>query len=262
MDQTPADQPSSDPPGGPGGEGIPEQELLDVLAEASKLAAELSVQLDGAPDPPPMDEAPSLVPKSTKVEDQIDDLDAILAATCNELGEADPSPNENFGWDEGNSVEGGESSVPDFMDEFTHPEGGEKPSTAEAPKAPDGIGSRPEKSSPMEPRPGVVGTGMVGLATEKKPEPQPVEQDEPPAKVSLRDRINPRELPAKLAGLAASAAQGLLEKALPAAEKVVGILEKGDRPLAKLKAPVKQVIGWLAIATLGTSAFVFFWTLV
>ena len=263
MDKTPADQPSNEPPDG---ESIPEQELLDVLAEASKLARELAVQLDGE-QLPPMDDAPGLEPKSSKVEDQLNDLDVLVATTSDELGEAPPSPDESFGSDVASSSEDAAATIPDFMDEFTHATGAgdgpsdSSPAPTDAPLASDGGEASPGPLPQAKPKPGVIGTGIIGVATAKPPAPQPFADDDPVEEASSRRSVTPRETFARFTGLATSAAQSLLTLTLPAADRVVGLLEKGDRPLAKLNAPIRRVIGWLAIATLGTSAFVFFWSL-
>jgi hypothetical protein len=49
---------------------------------------------------------------------------------------------------------------------------------------------------------------------------------------------------------------GLGQKFYPAAERVVAVLEVLDKPFAWVGKPIKQVIGWFAVATLLTSATV------
>ncbi len=264
MDQTPPEQPSREPSDGLESGVISEQEVADVLAEASKLASELARQLDGEEATPAPAVAAALTPESPKVDEQLDDVDALLAITSDELSEAPTPPDESAEPRLEITPEEAAQAVPGFMAEYTHPENESDDATGSAEGSPAGAGADTQLAYQARtgPKPGVVGTGPVGVATGETPEPQPVASGEPVA-VALRRRVpNLREQFAKLAKLVVPAVQAILARLLPVADRVVGVLEKTDRPFTWMKEPIRRMIGWLAIATLGTSVFVFFWSLI
>lgn len=264
MDQTPPEQPSRKPSGGSESGIVSEQEVTDILAEASKLAVELARQLDGDEATPAPAVAAALTVESPKVDEQLDDVDALLAITSNELSEAPPPADEGKEPLLELTPEEAAQAVPGFMDEFTQPETESDDATGSAKRSSASADDDTQIAyeAQVGPKPGVVGTGMVGLATGETPEPQPFAEDDPVAVAPRRRFPNPREQFAKLAGLVVPAVQGILARLLPAADRVVGVLEKTDRPFTWMKEPIRRMIGWLAIATLGTSAFVFFWSLI
>lgn len=262
MDQTPPEQPSREPQDGSGSELISEQEVTEVLAEASKLACELARQLDGEEATPVPPAQADILSESPNVDQQLDDVDALLAITSDELSEA-PTDKDA----EPQLVPGGEEevpAVPNFMDEFTQPVG-ESDDASDSMKQPVGdavADAMKHDGAQAGPRPGVVGTGIVGVATDISPEPQIVAEDEPVAVLRGIIALKVREHLGKLASLAVSTGKGILARLFPVADRAVGVLEKTDRPFTWIKEPIRRGIGWLAIATLGTSVFVFLWTLI
>lgn len=262
MDQTPPEQPSREPSDGSEPGIISEQEVTEVLGEASKLADELARQLDGEEDRPIQAVTPDLSPESPKVDEQLDDVDALLAITSNELSEAPPPSDQATEQRPKFTGEQTALPVPEFMDEFTHPESESDGATESTKGSSAGAAAHITYGAKAGPKPGVVGTGIVGAATGETPGPQPVAEGEPVAVAPRRRVPNPREQLAKLARLVVSAGQGILPRLFPVADRAVGVLEKTDRPFTWMKEPIRRAIGWLAIATLGTSVFVFLWSLI
>ncbi len=264
MDQTPPEQPSREPSDGLESGIFSEQEVADVLAEASKLAGELARQLDGEEATPAPAVTATLTPESPKVDEQLDDVDALLAITSNELSET-PTPAEESAEPRRElTPEEVAQAVPGFMDEFTPPENESDDATGSGEGSSTGTAADTQfvRETQVGPKPGVVGTSLVGVATGETPEPQLVAEGEPVVVAPRRRVPNLREPFAKLVRLVMPAVPRILARLFPVADRVVGVLEKTDRPFTWMKEPVRCMIGWLAIATLGTSVFVFFWSLI
>ncbi len=96
---------------------------------------------------------------------------------------------------------------------------------------------------------------MSGVASEDKPPP-----DETPAGSG---EVSPATGSGATPGTAVrSAAARLSPPVLAVSERVVNILEVADRPLGRVGDSVRRVIGWVAIATVGTSVIVFLYSLI
>lgn len=262
MDQTPSEQPSREPPDGSESGGISEQEVSDVLAKASQLASELARQLDGEEPPPIPASSGSIQPESPKVDEQLDDVDALLAITGNELSEA---PTDEVAEPHAElSPEEAAKAIPDFMDEFTQPqsENDNASDSQEISSAGTAADTQPTYEAQSGPKQGVVGTGIVGVASATTLGPQVLAEDEPVAVAPRRRIPDPRKHFAKLVRMVVSAGEGVLARLFPLADRAVGVLETTDRPFTWMKGPIRRMAGWLAIATLGTSVFVFLWSLI
>ena len=150
------------------------------------------------------------------------------------------------------------------MDEFTQPasESNEASGSEKGSSKGDFADARNTHGAQVGPKPGVVGTGMVDVATDASLEPLSVAVDEPGAVGRRLGAVNPREQFAKLARLAVSAGDKILARLFPLADRAVAVLEKTDGLFTWMKEPIRRGIGLLAIATLGTSVFVFLWSLI
>ena len=261
MSEPQPEQPSQEPADGAESGLIPAQELADALAEASKLADELARELDGEEPEPLQGVRTGTLSESPEVDEQLDDVDALLAITTDELGEAPAE--ETVQAHQELTAEEAANAIPDFMDEFTNAAA----ETAAAPDPNQGFGNS-ETGTEYQigvrtgPKPGMVGSGVVGVAGEETSKPQAVVGDESEPVAPRRKLPNPREQVAKLVRAGVVACRKILARLFPLADRAVGLLEITDRPFARLKESVRRVVGWVAIATLGTSVLVFFWSLI
>jgi hypothetical protein len=170
-------------------------------------------------------------------------------------------------------------AVPDFMKEFLAADPAEDEPTPPPPATP---GMQPvdtitleeavAKSPPKAPRPlprgtkpGVVGTGMLGVVQETK---VPATTT-PPRRARRTSLLAPlRRLHRKLSH-ASSALRGRLPHipkslrgpcgppAMALSRYGVQVLELMDRPVQRLSRGVRRVLGWAAVATLATSVIVY-----
>jgi|GEM_PF-2754547 len=139
-----------------------------------------------------------------------------------------------------------ETSVPDFMQEFTEP-------ADDAPKTPAACHAADNPSDFAEPEPS--GPEVVAPKTD----PRPVRARPPSTPRSPR----PEKASARLGALRAVArcAAALVMFASPIALRVadrgMDLLDVANRPVRWLGHGAREALGWLAIATLATSVLVF-----
>ncbi len=166
-----------------------------------------------------------------------------------------------------------DSDIPDFMDELTRPEESDAAKVAEPlppPSKPvasaettpqgerDADGPSSEATSP---RPGVVGTGTVGVVgtVSQAPEADPVEaaatRDKPDGPSSTSG--NTRKVPEVIRVASAR----LAPHVLTVCERGVTILELIDRPLGRISQPIRRPIGWVALATTGAASILYLYSL-
>lgn len=283
-DESSSDQPLSDSDGADSGGFTTEDELDQILADAASLASDLSLELGeaepNAEEPTPPNEEPV---QSTEEIDTAGDisaqLDAELAAlenlvadTSAELGDtADPSPVDAKTSTEQATTETSATQT-DASTQPVDPENAAEKSAGEAIAADgstQGSASDSQTSTKTEDkeadttsekdtkkvktkaklkissaRPGVVGTGMLGVVTGEGVEEEEEEEQGPP-RPEWVEKIEAVVLPV----------------ALVACQKGAYILEKIDSPLSNkinLSEQVRTIVGWAAIATIGTSLLIYF----
>ena len=252
---------------------VTEQELDNLLSHAATLAADASQQV-GAPDSPPgAPPPPSPAELSATLDDELSRLEGLVASAASEVGTEAASPDTEDRGGGGASPKAAKTTtpepnrgVPDFMMEFTEPasEAPSKPkAAAEAPPArtplPDAKASQldtPATASASSTRtatatvaakPGIVGTGMLGVVITSKPDPE---------LVTARGTAKEGGEGGVAAGSPASKG-GIAKLLLPAETLVVRVLDLLDRPFARLGDGTKDIIGWIALATLGTALVVY-----
>lgn len=284
-EELPPDQPPSDSPQGGDAEFVSEKELDEVLAHASDLANELSEEV-GAPNDSAdaggaRDEEARAAASPPGLDAELVELQQLVERTSKELDAAQERP-------ECESTSSGDASaptaeaeppangysVPDFMAEFTQTEeppksGGrapepsgeaEQPPTASGPVGGDRSGPQPEQRP--APRPGVVGTGMIGVVGTVHPK---VSDAETPSVPMPDEQVDPETQPSPAGGWAhriRAGATRLPPIVLSVCACAVHLLEQIDRPFARLGHKVRRVIGWIAVATVGTSLIVYLLSLV
>ncbi len=248
---------------------VSEQELDDVLAQASELADELSDEVGAALNPAGPDEAHQALDAASDLDADLSELEQLVAGASKEVGEgSEPSGEEELPQEQPETTTEG-SAVPDFMAEFTRPEdtndspatGGETaqpPGPADAELEPDASAQTTESTQASTPaKPGVVGTGMIGVVGAASTEPTA------DATSGASEELEARETPpAEATVTPLDRLFGLVEErvspiALKVCEKAVPVLEAIDKPFGRVGTPIRRVIGWVAIATMGTALIVF-----
>ena len=279
-------------PDNAGGEVVSEEDLDALLSEASALASEIAgdvgdVSMDapqpGAEDPAVSDAAESELFESSAA-DNPDDVDSRLAALDRLLEEAgnevgpptpldavgppsDDSPGEvdqadqeiadapaaedGFPPDAHVSSSPSEEVVPDFMQELTQtneesssvPRDGAQDQNDPIPAAP---ASNPPPGSALPP------TARAATLEELKPE----TSESPKLAEQTQDKA-PRVPLKPMQSLMARVGRRLSPVALRVSEKGVDLLEVLNLPLRRFGGRVQGAVGWLAIATIGTSLLVF-----
>ena len=158
-----------------------------------------------------------------------------------------------------------EDDVPDFMREFMDPEPEAPPeSPSEAAPEPPVASAEPVIEAtpvPVQMKPGVVGTGMLRKVVRPDQTEAPEEEAEVPVEVSAFSKAD--ALRARLTGLRRllekipSPAPALSRIAYIVCAKGVAVLEKADKPMERIGYRLRTLIGWIAMATLGTSVIVY-----
>lgn len=260
------DDPSSDPtpadPGDPmGSEMISESELDDVLAQASSLAADLSEEI-GQDAEPRAAGAASIdgYAEDASVEVGLEELERLVASTREEVEGAEAPEGD------APSEKPADLAVPDFMSEFTDPA-----PPADAADGPDAASPTPSVAAPAkdssvisDPSLGIVATGTIKKETPAEPlgvvgtpSPATTEDSSAPAVDEPADEGETEPAVSRRAAIV----QALTAKAGPilfmVCDRSVSVLEKIDRPLQRIGQVPRRLIGWLAIATLGTSLLAF-----
>ncbi len=271
---------SPDPTGGPDGEEVSAEDLDALLSEASALASEISADLGEssgeteAEPPGPTENAqssPEPIGLTDGVDTQLQRIEGFVAEASSELGASLEPPDERTEPDQAPSPPPEERSIPAFMDDLTRAAddaastpAGEMENTSADLHEPEPPEIEAKQSAPTEPgitSPPVLGDAPAvsdlpaegsGPAPEKRPQParhETMSADDPtdPGAVPNADRI----------GAIHRAAARLSPAALGLCNYGVQLLEIVDRPARRLGPGPRHAIGWLAIATLGTSFIVF-----
>jgi len=154
--------------------------------------------------------------------------------------------------------------IPDFMREFLEPEPEPEPEPAETPSEPLDAADEPiieTTSIPVQMKPGVVGTGTLRKVVKPEHHEAAEEQLELTHEVvplNMRDTLRARLLGVlRLIRKIPSPMPVLSKAALVVCDKGVSVLEIIDKPMSRLGTKVRILIGWLAMATLGTSVVVY-----
>lgn len=287
-DESSSDQPLSDSDGANSGGFTTEDELDQILADAASLASDLSIELgevetneeasaQPAEEPAqPIEEpvqstedAASSGDISAQLDAELAALENLVADTSAELGDSsEPSPVESKTSTAQTTTEtpaaqsdaSTQPADPDHADEDSAggatDADGSTPGAAQesqtstktedqADEAASENDTKKEKKTKLivsSPRPGVVGTGMLGVVTSEGVEDDKEEQG--PPRPEWVEKLEAKVLPVALA----------------ACQKGVNILEKIDSPLSnkiQLSEQVRMIVGWAAIATIGTSLLIY-----
>lgn len=278
------DQPSSEPSDGADSGLVPEKELDDILVEASSLAVELSNEVGEANGPA---ETPQHRPASDEVvklpqdlDAELSDLERLVAAAGGEVNETQPtdgeiasetpdepppeaSPGSEAEIPDKDAPPADDGAIPDFMSEFTRP----KEHADIEPPAPkavadrktppdaggeDGGSSRPAPVS----KPGVVGPGIVGVVDTPDLLSMGLAPEQDELDTAIEGDASGSTRAAALNNLLRGAATQLSPVALAACKRAVTSLEAVNRPFDRLGDPIRGMLGWLAIATMGTALIV------
>lgn len=278
-DKHPPDKHSSSGSSEDGGSGlISEQELEEVLAQASALATDLSEQLGMGGDDPSSDSlardsniAPAAAGTETGDSDSIDnlpqDLDAelgelerLIAATRSDVTETGEGSDEPAPSAEAPAQVPEEPAVADPGPGKSVPDARDDPPVDQRSSESAGLG--PDMTVPaVSVKPGVVGSRKIGVVGTHTVSPKvdasaPMETPDEPAEAD--------DTPQRFAGMAnviRGAATHLSPTVLAGCERAVNLLELIDRPLGRIGDPVRRLIGWVAIATIATSLLVFLYSL-
>lgn len=224
-------------------------------------------------------------------------LDTLLSSAADDVG-ANPSPTSSTSGDGGVPTpspsapapsKSAPRDIPDFMQEFTQPDAAPSRSTPPKPSAPASEPQKPTtpRSVNVEPvaktaaknasadsptaeptptvraapagKPGVVGTGMLGVVA------SPVADTTLPSTTeSAPTNGEPAVSPptSSEAGNPPPVARRVLKGVEPllikVAEKGLGVMEKADRPFARLGGSARRFLGLAALATLATALIVLF----
>jgi len=265
-DEQQPDQASPEPPEGSDSGVASENELDEVLAQASSLAAELSEEI-GAADELPVSEDARRAPEqagnlaTAELDAQLNEIDRLVAETNSEVDDASGRPDEHALPPSEPPASPSAPPVPEFMEEFTRPE---RPGDAAQPgaQAPASGASTGDAG----PKPGVVGTGMLGVVGAAPPALEEAKKP-PPSEAGESGNELPGEMPVasktgKLADLVHWAAARSSPVVLAVCDRALTLLEVVNRPVAdKLGDSTLRVIGWIALATLGTSVIVYLFSL-
>jgi hypothetical protein len=264
-------------PNPPDDGALSNQELDEVLAQASSLADELSEQVGHAEDQEPQGKHGEPPASATDLDAELSELERLVADASSEVDEEPHSTGQGATLaDELSAPQSGDPSIPDFMAEFTRPEGPDEEQGAaesppiDAPSGPPATSEAADHSSKASGQhaaritePGVVGTGVIGVVGRQAPPPtdhKTVETSEPAGPMKGDDgtaAVRVGRVTVRLRDIARRAFGRLSPIALKLCDGVLRLIEVADRPFARLGTPARTLIGWVAIATVGTAAIVF-----
>ena len=285
-DESNPGQNPSHPPDGKDSEIISEQELDQILSQASSLAADLSEDV-GSPDESGTER--SISDTSQELDAELSELERLVSETAVEVDGTSETADEAASAPEDRQVEttidtledndeqpaqeDQEPSaaepllkpkpppVPDFMDEFTHPEEplDGKSSSAVVPKP---VVSSSQKATERPgapvalPKPGVVRSRETEAVDAAVPS---LDEEALQTSVSTHEgdesEAGVEQLP-PLKRLMRQIPEKLSAGAWAACTKVVSVLDIIDRPLSRLGQVPRRLIGLAAIATAGTAVIV------
>lgn len=265
------DDPAPDPNDGLADSAALEEDIDRLLADAATLASDVSEEVGEAEPDPSMGTAPDPDPSqdvAADVDAQLANIEAMAAEASAEVGPVGDGPADSDAQQPPadaiatvpDPAPRPAPPVPDFMAEFTRPE----PPSDE----PDGDDAAPSADRTDEgataPAPPVPTTaelakkGVVSSKTIHASEPGTGPFGDADDEYSIRVPGEPEGLTDATERKASFPVW--LGKAtpvlLPLAEFAVRLLERLDAPTARVGGGLRQVIGWLAIATFGTSLIV------
>lgn len=263
-----------------------ESELDDMLARAASLADNLAGEVSthpGAAERPSADVAPAPhradqgATTGEVIEDEFGRIDSLLKETSTQLGSSEnpPAPESDPPVDPAsagapNSAQA--DNVPDFMKEFVASESSKTPSSSPGPSETITLDEAvaksparpraPQRPLPTGAKPGVVGTGMLGVVRtndETLGNPKFLRRRSLLAPVRRLVRALNRKLCKSghpVAAVSHSLARCLGPPALVLARCVVCVLELMDVPMRMVNRRVRRFIGMVAVATLLTALIV------
>jgi hypothetical protein len=238
-DEPSSKQPQPDMPGDADSGLLTAKELDEALAQASSLATDLSDQVGDA-DGSGQDQTNA----PADLETELEEMERLASTTSSELVGGAGTTNGDSASDE--------SAIPDFMSEFMEPL--EPPVSVSESDSTYVPGSTDDGAPTVAttPRPGVIGTGLIGVVG--TPPPARAEHvEESPVEI--------REIPPSKLGKSLAVFKWVGAWMGPSVCRVglraVRVLEKLDEPVSGMSQPVRRLIGWVAIATLGTSVVVY-----
>lgn len=240
----------------------PDDLPADLDAELGELERLIAVAESDIGEPPDATEAAPSPQNSAAGSDEPASLAGEPASAADEPAAASDAP----------VTPRDDSDIPDFMDELTRPaepaaEGAEPQPAPSKPTA--SAGNKPQgerdaagpSGAAVSPKPGVVGTGTVGVVgtVSQQPEADTVEEastaDEPTGPSSTMDNIR------KIPQVIRVASTRLAPHVLTGCERGVTLLEWIDRPLARISQPIRRPLGWVALATTGTACILYLYSL-
>lgn len=258
--------PSDERPPEPSQDGnadfVSEQELDAILTQAHTLADKLSVEVGavGQGEPPAEEKALAAregEPEQKGLDQELDQLQHLVAETQAELEALDedrtPSAevtaaNLDSACDSGHGDTSGQArSASETTREPAHGEGSDSDRPIQA----------AVKTSKL--RPGVVGTGLIGLlgASELAPHDDP---SGPATKDAAEDAQQPQrgdDARNWVTRVLRATSERLAPITLACSMQLVRALEWLDVPFSGLNGGLRRAIGWIAVATAGTSVVVY-----
>lgn len=286
---TMADNPQQDAPvpdrdGAAGGEAVSEEDLDALLVEASQLASEISGEVGGGQtDATPLSAENQLESDSSDLSSSLncDDIDSQLAAldrlvdesqceigaptqpdaaevpsdmppgetSTSEVDRSDlsiagnPDAKATLPKDTGDSTAPSDGDVPDFMQEFTQPA---SDSTQES----ENLG-RSDLSEPGS-ETSAVSPALQPATQEAKAKSGEFAQST--GQAAATEHAGRKE---GMRLLITRLGHALSPMAFRATDKAVSVLEVVNSPTQRIGGGIRTAVGWLAIATIGTSVLVF-----
>ena len=290
--------------------GVSETELDDILAQASSLATGLSEELGSTLEEPgsksqespesqaasdagvergevrTADPTPEAEPERD-LEGELENLDELIATTSSELdgtahAQSEPAESSDVTAASTDKPPAHAATVPTFMDEFTQPEApAEEVPEIETLAQDDATGVQESLNKPLKEtgavtgnpkaKPGVVGTGMLGVVStpgappisevadvvEAMPEPEvaiAAGSDEPD--------LSPKSpLVSRLLALPGVVASHLAPVNDILCQQGSRLLDMMDWPLQRTGLLVRRLVGWVALATMAISIIVLLFSL-
>ncbi len=285
-DENSSEQPPPNSPDGMESSLISEEELDEVLAQATSLAADLSEEVGVADEPatPSRRSVEAAASDATPpgVDDELAELERLVGEAKQDIDEpaeepapeAPPAetptapaaapPDEPESTSDPETDSATDLSVPDFMSEFTESEEPAAPAPEKKTSADSAVQGSPET--------GVVGTGKIGVVGT----PDVAERDSPAEAIGTAELPGDRQTadpkpqaedrkPQAVKAFVSKILQPLVQRGAPlartACDRAVGCLEAIDRRTGFVGDGVRQILGWVAIATIGTSVLVYLFTM-
>jgi hypothetical protein len=282
-----------------GADLVSEQELDDVLAQASALASDLSDEVgaigrDGSdPEPAPQTQQPTGTgAPGVDLDTELRELEKLVSETGDQLGpdsaDSDQARAPFAQDDPGPQTPPNALDVPDFMAELTEPDRAadagqpenapptttdQSESLADDPAAPQEAAQTPHAEGQLT---GEAQSPAFQDHSAHDPHAKDnahfdgsdltAARDTEPETDSQRQSDTPPEdptppQPGRFEELARRATARLSPLAATTCDHIVTALEVVDRPFARVGNRIRYLAGWIAIATVGTSLVVYFLSL-